>query len=897
MKKIFIPLIIFFQFTSLASSATTYYISSSVGSDANSGTSIATPWQTFTILNATTLVGGDSVLLKSDDFFYGTILLHNSGNGTAPIYFGKYGNGNRPVISGFEQLSNWTSFGNIFSTSTLNNVRSIWLNGKWMQPARYPNTGFSSTLIDGSFNQIYNTAFSEPTNYWKGATMVVRNATYKYEMSPVDSFSSGTFFLQNSTSFIPQYSGFYLQNILSALDTANEWFYDSTLNEVRLIPPAGVNLGTADVKASVIDYGFYCSSNSSYITIDSLEFTGQAKDAIRFGATATYLNIENCKMSKCKVRGISIESSAVNSRMINNEVEDCGGDGLSAYFFKCKLQGNQIRRIGMHNGFGYDNHYHPSAISYSFILDTISENIIDSCGYAGIHLYGFFDIVENNFINHSMMFLEEGGGIVHEAYGQNVFIKNNFILNTEGNIYGSANYSEMNSGININIFCHDDSLINNTIINSHAYGVLIRKNNQNHFLKDNVIYNNQLGQINIIDGDTLFATKNIELRNNILYSLNNKQKDLKFNGKSFQFIPVKGDSNYFCNPYDYFPIYQQTDYDTVSRFKAFSLKQWNSLTTNDSNSHLSNVEWLNCKSLGSTGSDAMTNGDFTNNYDGWNAQPTSNTELLLDNLSVMDGGFLKYRLTDSLPVWWGDLISPPLSVNQNQYYQLSFSVAGTKTGILQSELRLGYGNYDEVGLRKYFPVTTMRKDYDYFFQPAIDASPCNLKFVLEKVDSQIYLDNIHITPVDVFHHDSTKMSKLLMNYSASPVTISWSDSVYRDLDGNIVSGSYTLTPYSSYVLVLDSPLILLSVKNPEIEKSISVFPNPVSRNGIVFVQLPEINNCLYRFTDLMGRDLQSGKFSTGNLQKLTMKNYASGIYLLEIISDEKKWVKKIMIAD
>ena len=56
-------------------------------------------------------------------------------------------------------------------------------------------------------------------------------------------------------------------------------------------------------------------------------------------------------------------------------------------------------------------------------------------------------------------------------------------------------------------------------------------------------------------------------------------------------------------------------------------------------------------------------------------------------------------------------------------------------------------------------------------------------------------------------------------------------------------------------------------------------------------EMPETKNGNYRLTDLMGHELQSGKLGEENLKRMTMKNYAAGIYLLEIISEEKKWIK------
>ena len=84
-----------------AVAATAYYVSSSSGSDSNSGTSPSTPWQTFSKVNSYTTYGpGDQILLKSGDTWTGQTLAPN-GSGTAanPILISNFGAGALPKIN------------------------------------------------------------------------------------------------------------------------------------------------------------------------------------------------------------------------------------------------------------------------------------------------------------------------------------------------------------------------------------------------------------------------------------------------------------------------------------------------------------------------------------------------------------------------------------------------------------------------------------------------------------------------------------------------------------------------------------------------------------------------------------------------------------------------------
>ncbi len=97
--------------------ATNYYLSSSAGNDLqNNGKTPETPWQTIgklkTVLSV--LQPGDSVFFKTNDIFFGQLILTKSGSTAKNIYFGSFGTGQKPCISATTLVSGWkNSSGNI----------------------------------------------------------------------------------------------------------------------------------------------------------------------------------------------------------------------------------------------------------------------------------------------------------------------------------------------------------------------------------------------------------------------------------------------------------------------------------------------------------------------------------------------------------------------------------------------------------------------------------------------------------------------------------------------------------------------------------------------------------------------------------------------------------------
>ena len=90
---------------------TTYYVDNCVviGSDANNGTSTATPWLTIHKVNASTFNPGDSILLESTCIWREQLTVPSSGSAASPITFGAYGTGAQPIISGADLLTSWVS--------------------------------------------------------------------------------------------------------------------------------------------------------------------------------------------------------------------------------------------------------------------------------------------------------------------------------------------------------------------------------------------------------------------------------------------------------------------------------------------------------------------------------------------------------------------------------------------------------------------------------------------------------------------------------------------------------------------------------------------------------------------------------------------------------------------
>ena len=101
--------------------ASTFYVDSIHGSDANNGLTTATAWKTVAKVSGYNLLPGDSVLFKRGCIWREKCYVYVSGTSGNPIYFGAYGEGEKPLISAVDEIPGW-------------NISENWIdlgNNKW----------------------------------------------------------------------------------------------------------------------------------------------------------------------------------------------------------------------------------------------------------------------------------------------------------------------------------------------------------------------------------------------------------------------------------------------------------------------------------------------------------------------------------------------------------------------------------------------------------------------------------------------------------------------------------------------------------------------------------------------------------------------------------------------
>jgi hypothetical protein len=133
--------------------ATTYYVSSSTGSDANNGTSSSSAWQTIGHVNAQTFQPGDSIVFKRGDVWNESLIVPSSGSSGNPVTFDAYGTGPAPNLTGYYAVpaSGWLHVsGNAWKAplpSTYSTINFCLFGSIWGQ-----KVGASTTNLTAQWN-------------------------------------------------------------------------------------------------------------------------------------------------------------------------------------------------------------------------------------------------------------------------------------------------------------------------------------------------------------------------------------------------------------------------------------------------------------------------------------------------------------------------------------------------------------------------------------------------------------------------------------------------------------------------------------------------------------------------------------------------------------------------
>jgi len=630
-----------------------YYFSASMGSDSNDG-SLNAPYQTLDKLNSLTM--NDKVAcLKRGDTFRGAISLKGTASGATIT---AYGDGAKPIVSGAIVIKNWkaSTLGNgiyeaDISSLTLGDSEDIvqlFVNGELMTIARFPNVNTPSDknwlIVDsGASDYIIDEAlknYAKPNDYWKGATLRVRNYSWTFKACEISGYeaSSGKLSASCLDNQLPEW-GYFIDGKLEELDYPNEWYYDATSHKIYLYPPNGIDPNTLMVEAMSYKTGVNVYWNEDNVKIDNLDVRYYSQSGINVNSSQN-VTIEQCDISHSyeglsfwNAKDIIFRDNAISNTFKNfltSSAKSDFDDGVPT------ISSNSFINNALYRAYGvrYDGNYNGEGLRLFGQGMRVEGNRIENIGWTGIYLKGSGEHkIYNNLVKGALATLNDGGAISIGGNSNNNEIVGNILIDSIGNVDESNGCSSTNQTP-----CNRHS--------SYGMGIGSDSGSSGHTIKDNIIANNpDMGiRLNLfsdttVEGNVLFnndpaivlqgndtTSKNNILRSNIIYAKNDQvgfdlEKEVSHGSFS---------NNTYCNLYTYLATKRNGIYQTLDK--------WQKSVDNSTNNSLCGV--MNLKQLKAyhtvdSGESLITNGSFDSDNSGW---PSTSTTW--DN-TKLDGGSLK----------------------------------------------------------------------------------------------------------------------------------------------------------------------------------------------------------------------------------------------------------------
>jgi hypothetical protein len=574
-----------------AANATNYYVSNS-GNDSNDGLTPATAWQTLSKVNASSFNAGDSILLKRGDSWNERLTLTSSGSAGNPIVIGAYGNGNKPIITGFQTVT-LTNNGNIWSgvTNAVDSLNTVLVNGTIQAKGRYPNASATNggylTAQSGTQTSLTSSSLTGTPDY-TGKECVIRTAVYVLDVAKVSSQSTSTLnFDRNLTynNFVASGgNGFFFQNDTTFLDVQGEWCYYPSTKKVYVYSTT-----SPVVQVSTIDTLVYVNQNN-YNTFDNLSLTGANMVAFQFD-TLNHITVQNCSINYTG----SIANSAQTCSYLtlsNDSIQNSLSNGVfwdkftgSTSIDSCYgvIQNCYLKNTGLLAGMGLNGNSKYNGIDVVGHQVQIVNNRMDSVGYYGIFFRSDSSLVKNNYVTNFCLVKNDGGGIgtaagssYPDGLTNGTVIRGNIVLN---GYYPSAgtNVDHPSACLYLDNFAKNVLVDSNFLYNGKDNAFELNQGDSN-VITNNIMINGDGTVINIAGSNSVIVKGNT-FKFNQLYSTSPSVYTFS---RTFGTTLGDCDSNYYSRLSN---EYNSLNYNN----KAYNLTDWQLASGKDLHSKVTPV--------------------------------------------------------------------------------------------------------------------------------------------------------------------------------------------------------------------------------------------------------------------------------------------------------------------
>lgn len=779
--------------------AATYHFSSTSGDDSRSSLqaqSVTTPWRTMHKVKGLQLSAGDSVLFECGSTFIGTLALGQaatvSGSAGKPVCIASYGSGPLPIITGSQPVTGpWTKYqGNIWSTSVTDSVEQLFLNGKTLTLARFPNQGTVPVTTITSDNVFQCAGLTGMT--LQGATIFARSEHWSWNMNVITQFNAanGSVTIGGKPIYVLKSGwGAWVNNHLSLLDAPGEWYWDSGAHLLYVWLPDGGTPNGKSLEASRPGPGVDIAT-LRFTVMQDLILKNHGGDGIIGNAndfTMRRLRIENPLASGIKLngQGITVDQSEIIGPNVYGMEIYCDGAQITGNTVKGVAELRRLTRTGLGgqccSGRG---------INVEGADIVVRNNTLDSIGYIGIGFNGARNHIENNVVRHHCMTTDDCAGIytwspdfVLPGSAGSV-IRGNLVLDGVGAPDGIPDHSTFALGIYLDDRTHQVTIENNSVSGTDIG--LYMHNNRDDTVRNNLSYGNRLGQL-ITQRDEIVGANDMYgnvVRANTLYSTSK-------NGAPYS------ERLYRANASPLLAVHQD---DLECRESPFGIRcERNGILVWERTLQLQPQD---------TAGRAVYTFNFSSNLQNWSAWPTPPVAVTYD--AAEHGGSLRLDYpgdsSSNTPLLYAAKSFP---VKLGERYLLKFSARASAAFDLGILPRKANPNYAELGSTAHFRIGTTWDNFIDPFEISASDSTCRLDFIWGQSQAHYWIDDLTLYPLPAADPTIGPSSAFYYNVNATNLTVNPNPgSSWLDVNGVVQNSAVSLSPLGAFIAIRDKSNLL-----------------------------------------------------------------------------------------
>ncbi len=460
-----------------------------------------------------------------------TLILGTEDSGTEaqPTIFKAYGD-EKPILTGTKTITSFETYQKGIIKASLKGIlpesysfKQLFAKGKRQVLARFPNYdprdpiggGFlyvEASVADNNKSRFKFREGSVPD--WKHTPdcelFIYPGPNYWNDILSVKELDhkNGIVTLAEQTSFaIKAGNRFYFRNLLEALDTPGEWYFDRGERMLYFWPIDDSALKGVEVPIlkSIIEITSDKKRGMpEHIRIEGFTIEGCEGTAVVLNGTKNVLIAKN-QILNASGNGINVQGGMQNS-IIGNDIYEVGGTGISITAGdrktltagESRAENNYVHHTGIFRK-------NSTGINCAGVGNTISHNLIHSVPRTGISFDGNDHVIEYNHVHHVNQETQDSGVIytcARDWTKRGNIVRFNYVHDSGG--YGRNTATDnwktpfYTWGIYLDDWTSGTSVYGNVVARSYYGGVVVHAGRDN-IIENNIILNGLLEQVRFQD--------------------------------------------------------------------------------------------------------------------------------------------------------------------------------------------------------------------------------------------------------------------------------------------------------------------------------------------------------------------------------------------------------------